>query len=88
MLMYYATRILSGGRNPLVLAALGLFVASLMFGAVGADIDSEQVGVTFWCLATILPGLSAFRDESQARQALLRGVGASVPEGGLAFPSS
>ena len=43
--------------SEISLAAASLLILSLMFGSIGATLDSGPIGITFWCLAAILPML-------------------------------
>ena len=52
-----AARILILTKDRYSFAASSLFIACLLFGCLGDEIDSGPVAICFWCAAAILPGL-------------------------------
>lgn len=55
LLSVYAAYLLFKNRDRFSFAVVTLFVASLMFGFMGDDIDSGPVAMCFWYSATVLP---------------------------------
>ncbi|MGA8812247.1 MAG: O-antigen ligase family protein [Candidatus Sulfotelmatobacter sp.] len=51
----YAVRTFFRGNTNLSFLLSTLFLVCLMFGAVGPNIDSGPIAITFWSLAAILP---------------------------------
>jgi len=57
ILSIYAFRLIWVAKDRLSFAISTLFVASLLFGFMGDEIDSGPVAISFWCSAAILPRL-------------------------------
>ena len=59
VLSKYAARLLYSRRDGFSFAASSLFIACLLFGFMGEEIDSGPVGICFWYCAAVLPWLCA-----------------------------
>jgi hypothetical protein len=59
ILSIYALRLLWVAKDRFSFAISTLFIASLLFGFMGDEIDSGPVAISFWCSAAILPRLYA-----------------------------
>ena len=57
VLSAYAARLLYTRRDGFSFAVSSLFIACLLFGFMGEEIDSGPVGICFWYCATVLPWL-------------------------------
>ncbi|OLB17188.1 MAG: hypothetical protein DMG58_13390 [Acidobacteria bacterium] len=57
ILSIYAFRLLWVAKDRFSFAIATLFIASLLFGFMGDEIDSGPVAISFWCSAAILPRL-------------------------------
>ncbi|PYU57010.1 MAG: hypothetical protein DMG55_21815 [Acidobacteria bacterium] len=57
ILSIYAFRLLWVAKDRFSFAIATLFIASLLFGFMGEEIDSGPVAISFWCSAAILPRL-------------------------------
>jgi hypothetical protein len=57
VLSAYAARLLYTRRDGFSFAASSLFIACLLFGFMGEEIDSGPVGICFWYCAAVLPWL-------------------------------
>jgi uncharacterized membrane protein len=57
ILSVYAAHILYKNRDRFSLAIGSLFLATLIFGFMGDEIDSGPVGMCFWYSAAVLPWL-------------------------------
>ncbi len=53
----YAARLLFLREDRFAFALSTLFIASLLFGSMGGEIDSGPIAITFWCAAVALPRL-------------------------------
>lgn len=56
-LVAYTMRLLWGAQGRFSFAISTLFIATLLFAAMGDEIDSGPVAISFWCTAAILPQL-------------------------------
>lgn len=56
-LSIYTLRLLSKTRDRLSFAAASLFIACLLFGFMGDEIDAGPVAIGFWYSASVLPWL-------------------------------
>lgn len=56
-LSVYAVRLLCAAKDRSSFAVSALFIACLMLGSMGSDVDSGPVAISFWCAAAILPQL-------------------------------
>jgi O-antigen ligase len=63
----YAAQLLCLAKDRLSFAASSLFIACLLFGFMGEEIDSGPVAISFWCAAAILPRLYELRLKLTAR---------------------
>lgn len=57
VLSTYTVRVLFARRDRLSFAISSLFVACLLFGSMGEDLDSGPTAMGFWCCAAVLPYL-------------------------------
>ena len=57
MLVVYAVCLLYKNRDRFSFALASLFLATLIFGSMGDEIDSGPVALCFWCSVAILPYL-------------------------------
>ena len=55
MLFMYATYLLYNNRDRFSFAIASLFLATLIFGSMGDEIDSGPVALCFWCSVATLP---------------------------------
>ena len=85
ILSIYAFRLLWVAKDRFSFAIATLFIASLLFGFMGDEIDSGPVAISFWCSAAILPRLYGKFVES--RLPLNRGRN-SVPMNARVLPQS
>ena len=57
LLSIYAVRLLYAKKDRFSFATASLFIACLLFGSTGQEIDSGPVAIAFWYCAAALPGL-------------------------------
>jgi O-antigen ligase len=55
LLSMYAAYLLYKNRDPFTFATVALFLATIIFGSMGDEIDSGPVAMCFWYSATALP---------------------------------
>jgi len=85
ILSIYALRLLWVAKDRYSFAISTLFIASLLFGFMGDEIDSGPVAITFWCSAAILPRLYDRFVKPALRPTQARN---SVPMNSRALPQS
>ena len=84
ILSIYAFRLLWVAKDRFSFAISALFIASLLFGSMGDEIDSGPVAISFWCSAAILPRLYGRFVKSALRLNRARDI---VPVAAGALPS-
>jgi hypothetical protein len=71
-LCVYTMRLLWAKKDRLSFATCAVFVACLLFGAMGEEIDSGPVAIGFWYCVAVLPRLSA--------QPIARSLAVTIPD--------
>jgi O-antigen ligase len=73
LLSVHAANLLFKSKDRFTFAVSSLFFATLMFGAMGDEIDSGPVAMCFWYSAAVLPWLYERSARRATRQCELRG---------------